>query len=146
MLSLFHPKTGALRVRGVQQSTNVILHPWFKEQITQILAALPPVPEPALPAAVNLAQWQDWQEGLTVTFSLLSCALPPLRMLLIWDNLVGHWNADLLVWLMRQGRDDAVHAHCGELAHPVRVRAAHRGPPCFAGGKARRVLRLSWLL
>ena len=24
-------------------------------------------------------------------------------MLLIWDNLAGHWSADMLIWLMQQG-------------------------------------------
>lgn len=51
----------------------------------------------------NRALWESFQEGLSVKFSLLSLGLPPLRMLLIWDNLVGHHNADLLIWLMKQG-------------------------------------------
>lgn len=101
MLSLFHPATGRLHVKGVMQSTNAILHPWIKEQVARILSTLPdPV---ALPEDQNRANWERWQEGLTVKFSLLSSGLPPLRMLLIWDNLVGHHNADLLIWLMEQG-------------------------------------------
>jgi hypothetical protein len=31
MLTLFHPKTGEVRVKGVTQSTNAILHPWVKD-------------------------------------------------------------------------------------------------------------------
>jgi len=104
MLSLFHPATGQMRVKGVAQSTNAVLHPWLKEQVTQILSALPPVPESAvLPEPQNRALWEGWQAGLTRKFSLLSSALPPLRLLLIWDNLTGHSSADVLVWLMRQG-------------------------------------------
>jgi len=107
MLTLFRPATGELRVKGVPRSTNAILHPWIKEQVSQILAILPEpslsAPSAALPAEQNRAYWSRWQEGLGVKFSLLSSELPPLRMLLIWDNLTGHWNADLLVWLMRQG-------------------------------------------
>lgn len=100
MLSLFHPASGALRVKGVERSTNAILHPWLKEQITLVLAALP---EPlVLPEANNRAQWESWREGLSVKFTLCQ-ELPPLRMLLIWDNLIGHWNAEMLVWLMQQG-------------------------------------------
>jgi len=104
MLTLFHPATGQVRVKGVTRSTNAILHPWIKEQVTQVLAELPhrvALPE-ALPEEQNRAHWESWQEGLSVKFTLLS-DLPPLRMLLIWDNLAGHWNAELLVWLMRQG-------------------------------------------
>jgi hypothetical protein len=107
MLTLFRPATGELRVKGVPRSTNAILHPWVKEQVSQILAILPEpslsAPSAALRAEQNRAYWERWQEGLGVKFSLLSSELPPLRMLLIWDNLTGHWNADLLVWLMRQG-------------------------------------------
>ena len=32
----FHPATGLVRVKGVTQSTNAILHPWVKEQIREI--------------------------------------------------------------------------------------------------------------
>ncbi len=108
MLTLFHPSSGKVRVKGVLHSTNAILHPWIKEQVTEILAGLPlPLPLPSQSEVEtetdNRADWECWQEGLTVKFSLLSSALPPLRRLLIWDNLVGHWNAELLVWLMQQG-------------------------------------------
>jgi hypothetical protein len=113
MLTLFHPASGKVRVKGVLHSTNAILHPWIKEQITEILAALPTVtvlPTSALPPEAvlalseeeNRACWKGWQESLTVKFTLLD-NLPPLRLLLIWDNLTGHWNTDLLIWLMRQG-------------------------------------------
>jgi hypothetical protein len=42
------------------------------------------------------------QEGLSVRFTLLQ-ELPPLRMLLVWDNLVGHKTPELLWWLMAHG-------------------------------------------
>ena len=29
--------------------------------------------------------------------------LPPLRMLLVWDNLIGHLNAELLLWMFSKG-------------------------------------------
>lgn len=104
LLSLFHPLTGQVRVKGVTQSTNAILHPWLKEQVSAILAALPAQPAgEALSEEANRALWESFQEGLSIKFSLLSSGLPPLRMLLIWDNLVGHHNADLLIWLMKQG-------------------------------------------
>jgi hypothetical protein len=37
-----------------------------------------------------------------VRFTLLE-ELPPLRMLLIWDNLSGHHSAEMLCWLMAHG-------------------------------------------
>ena len=36
MLTLFHPATGEVQVKGVTQSTNAILHPWVKEQVNEI--------------------------------------------------------------------------------------------------------------
>lgn len=100
MLTLFHPATGQVRVKGVTRSTNAILHPWIKEQVTQVLSGLRETA--VLPPDQERARWERWREGLTVKFTLLS-DLPPLRMLLIWDNLVGHWSAELLVWLMERG-------------------------------------------
>jgi hypothetical protein len=41
ILTLFHPANGTVRVKGVTSSANTVLHPWLKEQLTEILAALP---------------------------------------------------------------------------------------------------------
>ena len=41
MLTFFHPTTGEVRVKGVTQSTNAILHPWVKEQVNEVLKTLP---------------------------------------------------------------------------------------------------------
>jgi hypothetical protein len=46
--------------------------------------------------------WQRWQERLSVRFTFLQ-ELPPLRMLLVWDNLAGHKTPALLGWLMAHG-------------------------------------------
>ncbi len=100
LLTLFHPATGELRVKGVTSCSNAVLHPWLREQLSLILQALPAAGVVA--ADENQALWQQWQEGLSVKFTL-SKELPPLRMLLIWDNLAGHKSAELLCWLMAQG-------------------------------------------
>jgi transposase len=42
MLTLFCPASGELRVKGVTSTPNTVLHPWLKEQLSQILAQLPP--------------------------------------------------------------------------------------------------------
>ncbi len=48
LLTLFHPARGRVCVKGVQRTTNVIVHEWLKEQLLTILADLPPVvPRPA---------------------------------------------------------------------------------------------------
>ena len=44
MLTLFHPTTGTVRVKGVLNCPNAILHAWLKQQLLTILANLPPAP------------------------------------------------------------------------------------------------------
>lgn len=101
LLTLFHPATGQLRVKGVTHTSNTVLHPWLQQELTAITAALPPLDEIA-DAAANRAAWARWQAGLSVRFTLLE-ALPPLRVLLILDNLAGHKSATFVCWLMAHG-------------------------------------------
>lgn len=103
LLTLFHPATGEVRVRGVRRATNEILHPWLKEEFTAILQTLPPATE-VLSAEHNRAEWKSWQDGLSVKITLPEAEeLPSLRILLVWDNLVGHLNAELLLWMFAKG-------------------------------------------
>jgi hypothetical protein len=100
ILTLFHPASGRVRVKGVTQSTNAILHPWLKEQWMDILDTLPE--KPVLSPEENRRLWQTWQAGLSLPITL-SETLPALRMLLIWDNLRGHYTPDLVLWLFAHG-------------------------------------------
>lgn len=101
LLTLFHPASGALRVHGVQHCTNAILHPWLKQEIAAILATLPKPPLLTDPQA-NRAQWHQWQAGLKAPITLPE-QLPPLRLLLVLDNLQGHKTPVLVLWLFAQG-------------------------------------------
>ena len=89
LLTLFRPSTGKLRAKGVLSVTNAVLHPWLKEQLSASAGrdreaapaeTLPPEEERPL-----CAQWKTWlwphesAEGL-----------PPLRIMLVLDNLAGH--------------------------------------------------------
>jgi transposase len=100
MLTLFHPRSGAVRIQGVTSATNAVLHPWLKAQCTAILATLPP--PTAGDAVTQAALWQVWQHGLRQPLTL-PAALPPLRMLLVWDNLAGHHTPDMVLWLIEHG-------------------------------------------
>jgi hypothetical protein len=101
ILTLFQPATGQVRLQPVSRSTNAIVHPWLKTTLTEIMAALP-----AVAASIDSDQtrrlWQTWQEGLTMRFTLPD-DLPPLRLLLIWDNLTGHKTPEMVLWLCRHG-------------------------------------------
>lgn len=101
VLTLFHPKTGQVRVKGVTRCSNDVLHPWLKEELTAILHALPPAAEDLDPET-NRAVWQSWSAGLDNPTPLVD-DLPQLRMLLLWDNLTGHKTPSMVQWLMRQG-------------------------------------------
>jgi transposase len=116
LLTLFHPASGQVRVQGVTSSSNRILHPWMQEELTQMLSTFPLPDEeqseerqeqseerhPQRQGQWSHWQWSHWQRGLTEKFTLAQ-QLPPLRMLLILDNLAGHMSASFVCWLMAHG-------------------------------------------
>ena len=101
LLTLFHPATGQVHVQPVVSCTNPVLHGWLKTELTAILAALP-TPVELADAAATRVVWTVWQDGLTERFTLPE-QLPPLRLLLVWDNLAGHKSAEMVVWLCQHG-------------------------------------------
>src|SRR3954464_12290089 len=101
ILTLFHPATGEVRVRPATRGTNAVLHGWLREALAAIVAALPAGAAANDPAATR-ALWEAWQQGLAVPFALPE-RLPPLRVLLVWDNLAGHKTPEMVLWLCRHG-------------------------------------------
>jgi hypothetical protein len=101
LLTLLHPASGQVRVKGVTSSTNnVVLHTWLQAELTVVLAVAPAVD--MTPSAEHRPAWEEWQVGLTLK-PTLPAELPPLRMLLIWDNLAGHTSREMVLWLFRHG-------------------------------------------
>jgi len=100
LLTLFHPASGQVRVKGVTSAANTVLHPWLETEVTAILATLPE--PPAQTEAERRAAWARWQEGLTIKLTLPE-RLPPLRLLLVLDNLSGHKTPTLVLWLIAHG-------------------------------------------
>ena len=101
LLTLFRPSTGHLRAKGVFSTCNAVLHPWLREELSQVLAeiekqqpteTLPPEAERPL-----CAQWETWLGHPA------DSSLPPLRILLILDNLAGHLSCDLVQWFFDHG-------------------------------------------
>jgi transposase len=101
IMTLLHPQSGQVRVKGTPRTTNAILHPWMKGELETILAQLPKKEALADPAE-NRAEWERWQVGLTQHFPL-PLHLPRLRMLLVMDNLSGHKSTFFLKWLLEHG-------------------------------------------
>ncbi len=100
MLTLFQPSSGMVRAKGVERSTNAILHPWLKTELEAILAELSPPPERSLDETKLL--WKSWQQDMTVKYTLLHNPVP-LRLILVWDNLIGHHSGDIVLWLYQHG-------------------------------------------
>jgi hypothetical protein len=96
LLTLFRPATGEVRAKGVRTAPNAVLHPWLEEELSAILATLPEVtaPEAARPEA---ARWETWLGHEP------RAPLPPLRLILIWDNLTGHLSWSIVGWLFQHG-------------------------------------------
>jgi hypothetical protein len=96
LLTLFRPHTGEVRAKGVRNAPNTILHPWLQDQMTQILATLPEVTLRDAERPV-LARWETWLGHPP------RASLPPLRLILIWDNLAGHLSSAIVRWLFQHG-------------------------------------------
>ena len=105
LMTLFRPETGEVRAKGVPSVTNAVLHPWLQEQLLAALEAekkeqaqgqglLPRPKEAALSRAQRWETWVGWR---------LSDRYPPLRMILVWDNLAGHRNHKMVQWLFAHG-------------------------------------------
>jgi hypothetical protein len=102
LLTLFCPSSGQIRANGVTACPNTVLHPWLRYELREVLAGLPPVPATITEPEVNRQQWNSWQEGLQVRITL-PAELPPLRMLLVLDNLSGHKTPAFVLWLFANG-------------------------------------------
>jgi len=96
LLTLFRPATGEVRGKGVTSSRNAVLHPWVQAELSAILAVLPtaPVAEAERPLAARWATWLGHEPR---------DPLPPLRLILVWDNLAGHLSWAIVRWLFAQG-------------------------------------------
>ena len=102
LLTLFRPATGKIRAKGVVSVTNAVLHPWLIGELSVLLASIEKQhPREELPPEAKRplhARWKTWlwphetDEGL-----------PPLRIILVLDNLAGHLSYDLVRWFFKHG-------------------------------------------
>ena len=100
ILTLFHPADGQVRIKGVTSCPNIVLHGWLEQELSAVLAAIPEAANAAVGAARS--GWERWQDGLMIKPTLLD-HLPPLRMLLVLDNLAGHKTPRFVSWLFEHG-------------------------------------------
>jgi len=101
LLTLFRPATGELRTKGVLSAPNVVLHPWLKEHLTEVLAQIEKAhPRAELPPEEEgpaCARWETWLGHPARNPE------PPLRIVLVLDNLAGHLSYDLVRWFFDHG-------------------------------------------
>jgi DDE superfamily endonuclease len=97
LLTLFRPATGRVRAAPVEQATNAVLHPWLRRELQAILDECPPPPAEPGPGR----RWADW-DPFAAEWGL-DGRRPPLRVLLLWDNLKGHHSLGLVRWLLDHG-------------------------------------------
>lgn len=103
LLTLFRPTTGHVRADTVRGAPNRVLHPWLQRELSAVLATLP-APPPKPPVG---QRWADWADALDLlnwpALGLDRTQLPPLRLLLVWDNLRGPHTPTLVRWCLEQG-------------------------------------------
>jgi len=100
LLGLVQPATGEVRVKGVRQCPNTVLPPWLKAEFSARLTTLPS--PPAVAAALQQELWPRWQVGLQCRIPLPQ-ELPPLRLVVVMDNLAGHLTPELGLWRCAHG-------------------------------------------
>jgi len=103
LLTLFRPATGQVRAKPVERAPNAVLHPWLQEELGAILAALPPLPDgEATGGAVPGMAWSEWGCDAAL-LARLAAPAPPIRLVLIWDNLAGHKSEGIVTWCLAHG-------------------------------------------
>jgi transposase len=86
-----------VRAEAVEHATNAVLHPWLKQQLSEILDQCPPPPPEPTPGRC----WDDWDWHEEA--HLMDGHFPPVRVLLVWDNLKGHYTLELVQWCAERG-------------------------------------------
>ena len=85
-----------MRAKGVSSARNAVLHPWLQNELLQILAGLPEVAIDRTELS-SAADWATWLGHVPHR------PLPPLRLMLVWDNLAGHLSTSIVTWLFAHG-------------------------------------------
>jgi transposase len=97
MLTLFHPQTGELRARAVGRTTNAELHPWLKAELSAALEQAATAKRPMTP----IREWSAW--GISQEEVVAMEAPPQINLILVWDNLRGHYTREMVKWCHKRG-------------------------------------------
>lgn len=100
MLTLLRPSSGELRTCPVARTPNSVLHPWLMGELEDVLAGLPEGR-----ADVD-EHWRDWETWRWPRQRIENYTLKPsedVRMLLVLDNLTGHYSKPFVAWCLECG-------------------------------------------
>jgi len=97
MLTLFRPRNGELRSQPVARTTNSVLHPWLMGELEDILTSLPE------PDNMVLRDWSSWRWPDERIRDYTQNPAPRVRMLLVLDNLKGHYTKSFVAWCLEHG-------------------------------------------
>lgn len=122
---------------------NSVLHPWLEGKLAGILAAMP-TPSDESTSAGRRA-WERWQEGLSIRPTLPD-EPPPLRMLLVLDNLAGHKTPSFVAWLFDHGVMPLYTPVGGSWLNmaEIELSALTRDMPARVGNRAAMVRHVGW--
>lgn len=104
LLTLFRPATGEVRGQAVERTTNAVLHPWLQGELTAILAALAVTEDAG--GQGDVSHWQTWSTWLWTPERLAlytSQPAPVVKLLLVLDNLKGHYTKEFVTWCLARG-------------------------------------------
>jgi hypothetical protein len=96
LLPLVRPHTGEVRAKGVRNAPNTVLQSGLHAELTAILATLPEVTRSDARRPV-LARWETGRDRVPRN------PVPPLRLILVRDNLAGHLSSALVPGLFQHG-------------------------------------------
>jgi hypothetical protein len=72
-MTLFHPQTGQVCLKGVESTTNVIFHGWLKQELTQIVNALPQASPSLSPELIQQMMTRPSLCSFRHAFTLTDC-------------------------------------------------------------------------
>ena len=100
MLTLFRPGSGQLCSQPVTRTTNTVIHPWLMGEMESILSDLPDNREGI---DEKWQEWATWRWPVERIQEYTSAPAPCVRMLLVLDNLRGHYTKSFVAWCLEHG-------------------------------------------
>lgn len=104
LLTLLRPATGEVRGKAVTHTTNAVIHPWLERELATALADQEAAQDGEESAEIPYwQQWTTWQWTPERLAIYTDHPAPAVKMLLVWDNLQGHYTKTFVAWCLERG-------------------------------------------